>query len=240
MLDVDRINDRNSHSERLPGIETEGPTIFVVGGETIVREGLNGILRNAGFDLLGQAPTVREAICASTIGDPPEVVVVLADGTVDEADLEAQVDGVRGEWRGSRIVVIAPVEKDDEVATCIGLGVDGLLHPATSSAALVHSLRLVALGENVFPTRLGSGAAVGIGEPATTVPARLAGRDFEILACLTEGYSNRMIAQRLQMPDASVKSQLRSLLTRLGLRNRTQAALWALEHGIGSRGRAAA
>lgn len=115
-------------------------------------------------------------------------------------------------------------------------GASGYLLKDIAPEALVQSLRVVMTGEMVFPTRLadllcGDGLGLtGNQEPDRT--ASLSWRETDLLHGLQTGKSNRGIAADLRISEAEVRANLRSLLRKLNLANRTQAAVWAANHGI--------
>lgn len=216
----------------MPASRDDAPTTVLIGGDTLLREGLKRVLVDAEFGVAGDSQTIVEAF-GRFEQRAPQMVLLLV-GTVDVERVEPAVDEIQAEWPGARIVLLGDVANADDLAALMRAGIDGVLTQAMSPQALVHSLRLVALGENVFPARIALRPVVDADD--VDEPARCHGlsrRDVAILECLTEGYSNRMIARHLKSSDATVKSQLRTLLGKLGLSNRTQAALWALEHRLG-------
>jgi two-component system, NarL family, nitrate/nitrite response regulator NarL len=103
-----------------------------------------------------------------------------------------------------------------------------------SPEALTQSLNLVLLGEKVFPTSL---AALLISGPVDNVVEMPGGRrglserENQILRSLLKGESNKMIANRLGITEATVKVHLKTVLRKIGAANRTQAAIWALNNG---------
>jgi len=118
-------------------------------------------------------------------------------------------------------------------------GVDGYLLNNMSSEALIHSLSLVMAGETVFPTELadilrqaGNGLSHGIGASVNG----LTPREIEILQCLIQGDANKVIANRLDITEATVKVHLKALLKKIRASNRTQAAIWAIENGFNRTG----
>ena len=106
-----------------------------------------------------------------------------------------------------------------------------------SSEALVVSLRLVDLGEKVFPTKLATMITSGQIDPtAAEVRASsvkgLSKREGEIMRCLVHGESNKVIARQLGITEATVKVHLKAVLRKLNVSNRTQAAIWAVRNGL--------
>jgi two-component system nitrate/nitrite response regulator NarL len=105
-----------------------------------------------------------------------------------------------------------------------------------SKEVLTHSLRLILLGETVFPSQLATAWATGqLRQNASSDVGKalevLTQREAEILGCLTEGSPNKMIARQLGITEATVKIHVKSLIRKIGVQNRTQAALWAIQVG---------
>jgi two-component system nitrate/nitrite response regulator NarL len=123
------------------------------------------------------------------------------------------------------------------LARALNAGADGFLLKSMSSEALVASLRLVDLGEKVFPTKLATMITSGQIDP-TDAEVRVASvkglteREREIMRCLVHGESNKMIARQLGITDAMVKVHLKAVLRKLNVSNRTQAAIWAVRNGL--------
>jgi two-component system nitrate/nitrite response regulator NarL len=123
------------------------------------------------------------------------------------------------------------------VTTALSSGVDGYLLKDMSPEAFIQSLRLVLLGERVLPTDLAvllmSGRFQMANQIAPTMPAQnLSPREVQILHCLLRGDSNKLIANRLQITEGTVKVHLKGVLKKINVRNRTQAAIWALNNGF--------
>ena len=119
-----------------------------------------------------------------------------------------------------------------------GAGADGYLLKSITASALIESLRLVALGEKVFPSMLtdflgamranqsSTGERVRVGDIA------LSQRELDIIRGLADGHSNKAIAKELAITEATVKVHLKTVLRKLGATNRTQVAIWAVQHGV--------
>jgi two-component system nitrate/nitrite response regulator NarL len=105
-----------------------------------------------------------------------------------------------------------------------------------SPEALIQSLQLIMLGEKVFPTNLASMLL----DMNAIIPQHsirgLSPREQEILQSLVTGASNKMIAIRLGITEATVKVHLKTLLRKIDVKNRTQAAIWAMNNGFSADG----
>jgi two-component system, NarL family, nitrate/nitrite response regulator NarL len=121
----------------------------------------------------------------------------------------------------------------DWLKAAMGAGADGYLLKDVSPEALIQSLQLVVIGEKVFPTNLAALLLTQISTPAPQSSWRgLSAREREILQHLVTGASNKLIANRLGITEATVKVHLKTLLRKIDVNNRTQAAIWAMNNGI--------
>jgi two-component system nitrate/nitrite response regulator NarL len=126
----------------------------------------------------------------------------------------------------------------DALRDAMNAGADGFLMNDVSPEALLQSLELVMLGEKVFPTNL---AAMLLDlsnapSPLNSVRGVMTPREHEILQALVTGSSNKMIANRLGITEATVKIHLKTLLRKIDVNNRTQAAIWAVNNGFSADG----
>ena len=204
-----------------------GITVAVIGGDLLFREGLKRLFADTPVRVSAEAERVQ----AQGLDREAEPDVVILFNMPSGGSSPAEVKQI---WPEARIVILARQIDGDTLGSAIQAGVDGYLLTDMSPAALVQALNLVKLGENVFPTRLAAALTGLRGEPEGVGgrPVNLTGREIDILRGLLDGHSNKMIANRLGTTDATVKAQLRHLLRKIGAENRTQAALWAREHGI--------
>jgi two-component system nitrate/nitrite response regulator NarL len=164
--------------------------------------------------------------------------LVLTDIGAFEDAITERVSALRAAMPSARIVVLANRQDAHLLLECFGAGVDGCVLKDISSAALVESLDLVLLGERVFPSQLLSmlmrdNMPMKDGKPSGALSdARLSDREMQILRCLVVGSSNKVIANRLNVTEATVKVHLKSILRKIKAQNRTQAAIWALNQGL--------
>jgi len=110
--------------------------------------------------------------------------------------------------------------------------VDGFLNKTVACEPLAGILRLVALGERYLPLEAlevfgPCGRSGSLHRKMPIIAPNLSGREVQILGCLTDGDSNKLISRRLQIADATVKVHVKSILRKLRVKNRTQAAIWA-------------
>ena len=199
----------------------------VIDSNEVFREGLKHLLSGTRFEVGAELNTVDLALAAAETAETVELVIS-GQPVTDDADLRA----VREAFPTARIVVLADDLSVDVLRAAMGGGADGFLIKTVSPEALIQSLQLILLGEKVFPTNLASMlldmTAAG---PQHSVRG-LSPREREILQLLVTGASNKLIGNRLGITEATVKVHLKTLLRKIDVNNRTQAAIWAMNNGV--------
>jgi two-component system, NarL family, nitrate/nitrite response regulator NarL len=192
----------------------------------LFRQGLKHLLAGTCFEVGAEFNTIELALEAGETAGTPDLVIS-GQPVKDEAELRA----LREVFPTAKIVVLADDLSVDVLRAAMGGGADGFLIKNVSPEALIQSLQLVLLGEKVFPTNL---AAMLL--DMTTAPGHsirgLSPREQEILQALVTGASNKMIAIKLGIMEATVKVHLKTLLRKIDVNNRTQAAIWAMNNGF--------
>ncbi|WP_119680838.1 LuxR C-terminal-related transcriptional regulator [Indioceanicola profundi] len=202
--------------------------ILLVDGSTLFRQGLKQLLPSE-FNVAGEARDFREALEVLRQGATPELILVDCPApTVQEA-----VSELGRAAPAARIVYLADVAELGRLRAALEGGAAGYITKDRSPEALVQQLRLVLMGEKVFPADLAQQLVMGGGTREVFESHKgLSQRENQILRCLLEGQSNKMIALKLNITEATVKVHLKSLLRKINASNRTQAAIWAMNNGI--------
>ena len=211
-------------------------SVYLIDPDRLFREGIKRILEESAYRTVGEARTLAEAGAALATAGRVDLV------TLDARDWETEgLEGFLRELRrrldGVKIVVLTSDRSRGALGTAIGCAVDAYLLKDMSPEALTRSLQLVMLGQQIFPTRLmASLLHAEPGEPALDGAAGaskgLSPREVQILRHLMSGHSNKAIARELNISEATVKVHLKALLRKVRVSNRTQAAVWALNHGL--------
>ena len=210
--------------------------LLIIDPNTLFREGMGILLSGTQFDVAHEASDTTEGL--EIVQSNDEIEIVILDFTNDGSDTELQIlTQMRAANEDIKLIVLTNEMSALLLARALNAGADGFLLKSMSSEALVASLRLVVLGEKVFPTKLATMITSGqIGPTAAEVRASsmkgLSEREREIMGCLVYGKSNKVIARQLGITDATVKVHLKAVLRKLNVSNRTQAALWAVRNGL--------
>jgi two-component system nitrate/nitrite response regulator NarL len=211
--------------------------VFLVGGSDLFRRGLRGFLEGTSFDTVGEFTMYQDCVAAACDAPAPALIVYVSSGVIEET--ASAVDALLGAYDVARLLLLSSTMSVEELGACLRMGARGYLMNTISKDALIHSLALIWLGETVFPSDLAHALMSGGKTLANTAEARkladLTLREVEILNCLTEGLSNKQIARRLGIREATVKIHVKSVIGKLGVANRTQAALWGVRAGVGGR-----
>ncbi len=201
---------------------------FLIEPNRLFRQGLKYLLAGTCFEVGAEFNTVELALEAGETAGTPDLVIS-GQPVKDEADLRT----LREAFPTARIVVLADDLSVDVLRAAMSGGADGFLIKTVSPEALIQSLQLVMLGEKVFPTNL----AVMLLDlsSAQSRPNSIRGlspREQEILQALVTGASNKMIAYKLGITEDTVKVHFKTLLRKIDVINRTQAAIWAMNNGF--------
>lgn len=219
---------------------------ILVGKSVLVREGMVRILRGKNFRILASVSCLDELTSAAR----SQQLLFLIVHTSDDFDLAIeQIELLRDQYPSGRIVVVADHYRQAEPDLAFQAGAAGYFVSAMSCDAFVKSIELVMMGETVFPPAFLSSSAPAIKsdprnraaplaetERAIIVTAeeaatpQLSPRELVILRCLIEGNSNKGIARKIDIAEATVKVHVKAILRKIRVQNRTQAAIWGMNH----------
>jgi two-component system, NarL family, nitrate/nitrite response regulator NarL len=208
--------------------------VYIVERFQLLREVLRNALAGPEFSVSGEAETLAD-ILDFDVSDAPDLILLdhSASDTLPVDDLRS----LRQRFAKLKIVILGKDLSSASLKQCFDAEVDGYLLKDVSVAGLMQSLRLVLIGEKVFPTSLASLLVDGDlnCRPVKSVDGDAAGlskRETEILQGLLHGSANKVIAHQLAITESTVKVHLKGILRKIRATNRTQAAIWALNHGM--------
>jgi two-component system, NarL family, response regulator DevR len=209
-------------------------TVVIVDDHAVVREGTRQLLeREAGIEVVGEVSTVAEAVAAARRLIPALMVVdiELPDGS--------GVDVVRKVVESGLPVRCLMLSAHDDyvyVSEALAAGAAGYLLKTVSAAELVAAVRAVGLGGVVVDKALSRRLAGRHRQPEEQLAASLTSREFDVIRALVRGRSNKEIAAELGVGLRTVESYVSAVLAKLGVRSRTEATLFAIEHHLVSSG----
>ena len=212
--------------------------VLLVDDQELFREGLETLLSvHADIQVVGQARNGREAVDVATRARPDVVLMdvrmPLLDG-IRATRLLAEV------LPRCRVIVLTTFDDDEYVFDALRAGAAGYLLKDVPSARLVEAIRATARGESILEPSVAAKVIAEFTRVSSLVPAAqmqrlaepLSERELEILALIAQGDSNKEIAGQLFIAEGTVKNHVTHILGKLGVRDRTQAALKARELGL--------
>jgi DNA-binding NarL/FixJ family response regulator len=209
--------------------------VLLVDDHPLVRQGLRSLLElKADLQVVGEAADGHEALALIASLDPD---VTLLDVRMPGMDGLAVLRALRERDPGRRVVLLTTFDDDAVVIEALRIGVQGFLLKDVGLEPLAEAIRRVAAGETLpLPAATeralrALSAAKPAGFPSAQLPDSLTAREQEVLRLMARGLSNREISLALGTAEGTVKNQASSILSKLGVRDRTRAVLRAVELG---------
>jgi NarL family two-component system response regulator LiaR len=205
--------------------------VLIVDDHAVVREGLRTFLElQDGIAVAGEAADGEQAVMQAEALRPD---VVLMDLVMPRLDGVGAMRELRRRLPDTRVIVLTSFAEDERLLPAIQAGAAGYLLKNVAPPELARAIRAAHAGEAlidpVIAARLVEAIAQPAGEPA---PERLTAREQEVLALIARGYSNKRIALELGIAEKTVKTHVGHVLGKLGVTDRTQAALHAVRMGL--------
>lgn len=208
--------------------DTAPVRVLLVDDHAIVREGLRALLEEeGGFAVAGEAADGERAVAAARELAPDVILMDLLMPGVD--GLEA-LRRIRAADPEARVLVLTSAQDDRAVREAIDAGAVGFLFKDVSRRDLVRAVRDAAAGR---PTLHPEAQRVLMKRPERSPLDELTPRERTVLELIAQGRSNRQIALRLELTEGTVKGYVSTILDKLGVQDRTGAALFAVRHGLG-------
>jgi len=203
--------------------------IFLLDDHEVVRQGIAELLEGVeGFEIVGEAGTAAEAV-PRILAARPDVAVLdmrLPDGSGIDVCRE-----VRSVLPDTHCLILTSYDDQDAVLASVMAGASGYVRKEVRAAALIDAIRQAAMGRSLIDPAL----IVKVMQSAQQIPesndqlASLTEREREVLDLIAEGLTNRQIGERMFLSDKTVKNYVSSLLNKLGMQRRTQAAVFVAE-----------
>ncbi|MEO0518733.1 MAG: response regulator transcription factor [Cyanobacteria bacterium P01_A01_bin.116] len=205
--------------------------LLLADDQAIIRQGLKNLLElNNDFEVVGEANNGKVALEQAAALRPD---VVLMDLRMPVMDGIAATYEIVAKFPEIKVLVLTTFDEDDSVGKAIQAGAIGYLLKDTEPDALAQAVRAVSKGYTQLSPGLLSKAIAHAAAPAPSVQEveaqaaldNLTSREKEVLSLISDGLSNREIATTLFLSENTVKNHVSSILSQLGLRDRTQAAI---------------
>jgi len=208
-------------------------SVLIVDDHPVVRQGLRVLLEvQDGIEVTGEAGDGATALALAGEQEPD---VILLDLKLPGLDGLAVLSELKQNQSTAKILILTSVTDHAAAATAIRNGAAGVLYKDVDPDALVRAIRAVHDGHLLLaPEAAGTLLRASASQHNRGLDA-LTAREREVLAELTQGRSNREIARALHVSEKTVKAHVSSVLAKLGVQDRTQAALFAVRHEQGTR-----
>ena len=214
--------------------------VAIADDHAVVRQGLRTFLElQDDVEVVGEAADGAEAVELVARTEPD---VVLLDLVMPRLDGIEAIRHIRAGCPATRILVLTSFADDHTVLPAVRAGAAGYLLKDVQPAELVAAIRTVHSGEALLAPAVATmlveqlaaedGGGAGAGATPPEARAHLTSRELDVLAELARGRANKAIAFELGVSERTVKTHVSNILGKLGFTDRTQAAVYAVEHGL--------
>jgi NarL family two-component system response regulator LiaR len=211
--------------------QADAVRVLIVDDHAVVREGLRTFLGMLpGIELVGEAAGGAEALALAAKARPQVVIMDLVMPQMDGIEATRRF---RQEHPDVKVIVLTSFADDNKLFPALRAGAVAYLLKDVGPQELADTIRAAARGEVRLGPEVTQRLVSGLAGGAERQPEQeLTDRELEVLRCLAKGKSNKEIGSELFISEKTVKSHVGSILDKLGLADRTQAALYAVKRGL--------
>jgi DNA-binding NarL/FixJ family response regulator len=193
----------------------------------VVRAGLERLLETAGdIEVVGGAADGAQAIALAAEHRPDVVLMDLSMPNMNGIEATKQI--VEGN-DAVQVVVLTSFADREQIEAALDAGAIGYLLKDAEPEDVIRGVQAAARGESPLAPKAARALLRARAERPET---QLSERELDVLRCVAEGLPNKLVAQKLGISEKTVKAHLTHIFQQLGVTDRTQAALWAKEHGV--------
>lgn len=209
--------------------------VLICDDQALIRDSLELLLKlEKDIEVVGHAQEGAEAVEQTERRQPDLVLMDLKMPGVNGIEATRQI---RARWPHIKVLVLTTYDDDEWVFDAIRAGAAGYVLKDTPRADVIKAVRGTAEGKSfVDPAVAGkllSHVAGQQAQPATQITDKLTGREVDVLRLLARGFANAEIAAQLHLSEGTVRNHVSAILAKLEVVDRTQAAVLALQHGLG-------
>jgi DNA-binding NarL/FixJ family response regulator len=211
------------------------PRVLIADDDALMRAGLAAVLSSdAGIEVVGEAANGREAVQRA---QALAVDVVLMDVRMPDLDGINATRELTRAAPGARILILTTFEQDDYIFGGLRAGASGFLLKRTRPEELIAAVHTIAAGDSLLSPSVTRRVIDRMaGQPVPGADAgpigELTPREREVLGLISRGLANAEIADELVIEESTVKTHVKRILMKLGLRDRVRAVIFAYEHGL--------
>ena len=205
--------------------------VIIADDHGVVRAGLRGLLASADLEVVAEASTGREAVALAREHHPD---VVLMDVRMPDMDGLQALRMIKSTMPEVSVVMLTVYANSEYLSRAVAAGAAGYLLKDADPEEIPRMVRAAAEGEVVIdPDLLQSILAhTPVAEPSSLAQVDLTQQELRVLKLLALGFNNDAIAETLVVSRNTVKTHVRHIFAKLGVSDRTQAAVWAVRHGL--------
>ncbi len=205
--------------------------VIIADDHGVVRAGLRGLLTAAGLEVVGEAATGQEALTLARMLHPD---VMLLDVRMPDKDGLQTLAAIKAEMPDIKVVMLTVYANREYLSRAVAAGAAGYLLKDADPEEIPRVVRAAAEGDMIIdPDLLQSILAhTPAAEKDALSQADLTQQELRVLKLIALGFNNDAIAQSLVVSRNTVKTHVRHIFEKLGVSDRTQAALWAVRHGL--------
>ncbi len=205
--------------------------LLIADDHEVVRTGIKSILADTNIEIVGEATSSEEAVSMALELNPD---IVLLDIRMPGNDGLDALGRIKLDRPKMSVLVLSTYDNPTYVARAVALGANGYLLKTATQEEVVDAVQRVAAGENIWTReelRRVTGALATL-RLSDDIEAPLTRRESEVLRQLANGLTNKEIAQALGISYETVKEHVQHILRKVGVTDRTQAAVWAVRKGL--------
>jgi DNA-binding NarL/FixJ family response regulator len=226
----------NTASQPIPANGDVPVRVLIADDHKLVCMGMRMLLENAGFEVVGEASTGRQAV---QLGKETEPDVILLDIIMPDMDGLHALSALRAALPQTSVIMSTAYARPDFLARAIALGAAGYITKDDEPASIPRAVRAVVEGDAIVNREMLTLALRELSTLSRTTPVApdkeataLTPQQLRVLSLIAEGMDNATIADTLSLSKNTIKTHVREIFSRLGVTDRTQAAIWALRNGL--------
>ncbi|ATD64527.1 response regulator [Neisseria weixii] len=208
-------------------------SIVLIDDHTLFRRGIKSVLGEADFEIIGEA---EDGLSGVKLVEQVHPDVVLLDLDMPVMNGREALGQILSSNPSQKVVMLTVSEDSDDLIECMKLGAQGFLLKNIDADFLISAITKAANGDSVFSPEMTAHLVQSLINPAqANTPNALESltpRELETLKYLAIGHSNKVIAKHLNLAESTIKAYVQSILRKLNLNSRVQAAVYATQHNL--------